>query len=504
MTDSVIVRMESVTKSFPGVLALDKVSLSVGRGEVHALIGENGAGKSTLMKILSGLYQPDSGKIWFDDQAVTIKSPSVSLKLGISMIYQELNPVLEMTIGENIFLHREPIKRGGLLVDFSKMYADTAVLLSRFHMGFKPRWKMNRLSTAQKQMVEIIKAVSLNSKVIVMDEPTSSLTDEEVTTLFAVIRELKSHGVCIIYISHRLEEVFQIADRFTVLRDGQCVGTDEVTNITKDRLIAMMVGRDLTNIFPKVESRIGMPVLQVFGLTRAGSFEDVSFEVRKGEILGFYGLMGAGRSEVMRAIFGVDRLDKGEIVLEGTRIFIRQPQDAIRHGIAMVTEDRKEMGLVLCRSVKENIVLANLREYSTGPFVRKAPEEKACLEIGKKLTIKMSGLQQLAMNLSGGNQQKVVLSKWLITRPKVIIMDEPTRGIDVAAKAEIHLLTSQLAQQGLAVILISSELPEILGMSDRVLVMGDGKIRGEFAREELKQDALLACALGGVSNVERK
>jgi ABC-type sugar transport system ATPase subunit len=492
-----VVEMRGVSKSFPGVQALNNVHLEVKPGEIHALMGENGAGKSTLMKILNGLYQPDKGEIYLSGKSEKIENPSKALSLGLAMIYQELNPVKDMSVAENIFLGREPMKKGNLFIDFTKLYEQAKVLLDDFGMNISPKKKMRELSTAQKQMIEIIKAVSLNAKVIVMDEPTSSLTDEEVTILFKTIERLKKQNVAIIYISHRLEEVFLMADTATVLRDGQYIGKDSIKNLDRDKLISMMVGRELKDVYPKGDSHIGEVLLEVKNLCRNDQFSNISFKVHKGEILGFYGLVGAGRSEVMRSIFGIDRLQNGEMFISGRPVKIKSPRQAIQNGMAMVTEDRKELGLVLCRSIKENITLASLNDCSSGPFVSSKIEHEKCEDISKKLTVKMSGLKQHAGNLSGGNQQKVVLCKWLITPPKLLILDEPTRGIDVGAKAEIHQLMRQFAEQGMAVIIISSELPEVIGMSDRILVMGEGEIKGEFIRDQFKQDDLLACALGG-------
>lgn len=491
-----VVEMYGIAKRFPGVKALDNVQLQVKRGEVHALMGENGAGKSTLMKILNGLYQPDSGEIFFLGEKIRIENPAKALAAGIAMIYQELSPINDMTIAENIFIGREPVTKNKLFVDYRTMYRNAGELLKKFNIQLNPHWKMNRLSTAQKQMVEIIKAVSWNAKVIVMDEPTSSLTKEEVNTLFNTIRSLKAGGVPIIYISHRMEEIFEIGDRVTVLRDGTYICTEEVKSMDKNRLIALMVGRELTDVFPKETTEIGDPVLEVKNLNCKGRFKDVSFHVRKGETLGIYGLVGAGRSEVMRGIFGIDKIESGEIFLEGRALNIKSPQNAIENGLAMVTEDRKEMGLVLCRDIMENVTLASLHTVSKGPFIKAAEEQRKCEDIAGKLKVKMSGIRQKAENLSGGNQQKVVLCKWLITNPKVLILDEPTRGIDVGAKAEIHALMNSFTKQGLAVIMVSSELPEIIGMSDRVLVMSGGEVKGEFNRNQFTQDDLLATALG--------
>ncbi len=492
-----VLQMKGVSKAFPGVKALDNVSLNIRPGEVHALMGENGAGKSTLMKILNGMYQPDEGEIIFDGEKVCITSPSEALKIGISMIYQELNPILDMTIAQNIFIGREPMQKNGFFIDDKKLYSDAKVLLEQFKMPLNPRWKMSKLSTAQKQMVEMIKAVSLNSKLIVMDEPTSSLTEEEVNTLFATIERLKKENVTIVYISHRMEEVFMICDTVSVLRDGQYIGTRPIGALDKNSLISMMVGRELKDIFPKTEVQIGETVLEVKGLSKKGVFSEISFKLQKGEILGFYGLVGAGRSEIMRAIFGLDSYGSGEIILEGKALKAKNTKQVIENGISMVTEDRKELGLVLCRSLKENISLASLDDCSEGPFVRRKLENERCEDMASKMRVKMSSLKQKAESLSGGNQQKIVLCKWLMKNPRILILDEPTRGIDVGAKAEIYQLMSTLASQGMAVIMISSELPEVIGMSDRILVVGEGKIKGEFAREDISQDDLLECALGG-------
>ncbi len=492
-----VIEMRNITKTFPGVKALDDVNFSVKPGEVHALVGENGAGKSTLMKILNGLFQPDSGDIVFLGEKQKIDSPLKALDIGLAMIYQELNPINDMNIAENIFIGREPMKNGGMFVNFKKMYDDAKVLLEQYDMQENPKKKMKTLSTAQKQMIEIIKAVSLNAKAIVMDEPTSSLTDEEVKMLFKTIALLKKQGVAVVYISHRLEEVFDVADRATVLRDGKLIGTADIKDIDKNKLITMMVGRELTDVFPQGDAEIGDTILEVKDFASKNVFKNINFALRKGEILGFYGLIGAGRSEVMRAIFGIDKHDSGELLVDGETVKIKDPGQAIDMGMAMVTEDRKELGLVLCRDIKENITLANLDEYSDGLFVNEKKELKTCQEISKKLAVKMSSLKQRVESLSGGNQQKVVLSKWLITEPKILILDEPTRGIDVGAKAEIHTLMRKFTKQGLGLIIVSSELPEIIGMSDRVMVMGNGEIKGEFKKNEFTQDQLLACALGG-------
>lgn len=496
MGNEYVLEMKNVCKSFPGVQALQNVSLAVKPGEVHALMGENGAGKSTLMKILMGIYSMDSGEIHFNGKKVDIGSPGDALKMGISMIHQELSPVPYMTISENIFLGREDTYKNTPFVNKKCLNEKTARLLKEFNMDFlKPTMKMQQLCIAHKQMIEIIKAVSYDSRVIVMDEPTSALSADEVKELFKTIKSLKHRDVGIIYISHRMEEIFELADRVTVLRDGQFIGAEEISDINTDKLIRMMVGRELTNIFPKLEVDIRDIVLEIKNLTLKGVFRNISLHVRKGEILGIAGLVGSGRSEIMRAIFGIDPPDGGEIYVEGTKVNIKKPSDAKDAGIAMVTEDRKELGLVLCRSIKENVILPELIGYCNGPFINKAQENNAVLDITKLLGVKMSGINQTVGNLSGGNQQKVVLAKWLLGDLKVLILDEPTRGIDVGAKSEIHKIMGELAKQGLAIIMISSEMPEVMGMSDRIIVIGDGQVKGEFKRNEATQEDILKCAL---------
>lgn len=491
-----ILRMEGISKQFPGVKALDEAQLKVKRGEVHALMGENGAGKSTLMKILNGLLAPDNGKIYLNDAEIKVHSTTDALKNGIAMIYQELNPIRDMSVAENVFLGREFTNGNSFFVNKRKCEEETEKLLKKFGLDVNPNAKMRSLSIAEMQMVEIMKAVSTGAKIIVMDEPTSSLTDDEIRVLFQKIKELKSEGVSIIYISHRMEEIFEIADTVTVMRDGKYIATEKISEIDRSKLIHLMVGRELSNIFPKVQVEIKEPVLEVRHLS-GSRFSDISFEVKKGEILGFYGLVGAGRSEVFKSIFGMESYEEGEIVLEGVPLHIKTPRQAMNAGIVMVTEDRKEYGLVLCRSIQENIALPNLKRYQHGVFLDKKKEVEECRGIAEKLSVKMSDLNQITGNLSGGNQQKVVLSKWLLEKPKVLILDEPTRGIDVGAKAEIHSLMCEFAKQGMAIVMISSELPEVMGMSDRIIVMGEGKIRGECQYGEYSQDNILKYALSG-------
>lgn len=498
-----ILEMTGIKKAFSGIKALDGVEIHVKEGEIHALMGENGAGKSTFMKILNGLLQPDDGKIVYQGKEVAIESPAVALKMGIAMIYQELNPIKDMTVAENIFMGRELTYGKSCFVNSKRSYEEAQSIIKKFGLTVSAKSKMRELSIAQMQMIEIVKAVSIGAKVIVMDEPTSSLTDEEIKVLFHKIKELKKGKVAVIYISHRLEEIFEIADTATVMRDGQYIGTKKITELDKNQLIHMMVGRDLDNVFPKTFAEIKDTVLKVDNFTSKRKFRNINFEVKAGEILGFYGLVGAGRSEVFRAVFGLDSADEGTMYLNGKETIIKSPKDAISHGIAMVTEDRKDTGLVLCRSIKENIALPNLNEFCQGIFINQKKETEKSIEMADKITVKMSGMEQLAGNLSGGNQQKVVLSKWLIKNPKLLILDEPTRGIDVGAKAEIHTLMCEFAKMGMAIVMISSELPEIMGMSDRVLVMGEGEIRKEFKYGEYSQDEILKYALGGKENNEK-
>lgn len=491
-----------VSKAFQGTKALKNVELHVKKGEVLALLGENGAGKSTLMKIIMGLCKADEGEIFFDGKSVNIINPSQALDIGISMIHQELNPIPHMSIAENIFIHREPTLKGGTFVDGKKLNRDTKVILEKFEMKLDPKREMATLTVAQMQMIEIIKAVTFNAKLVIMDEPTSSLDSGETERLFKTIRDLKSDGIAVIYISHRMEELFEIADRVSVFRDGEYIGTKEMSEVTRDSLITMMVGRKLDSIYPKTDVNIGDTVFEVKNFNKKGVFYDVNFSVKAGEIVGFSGLVGAGRSEIMRAVFGLDKKDSGEVYYKGKNLKINSPRDAINMGIAMVTEDRKDTGLVLIRSIKENISLPNLRQKQKGLFLSKKKENIGISEVMQKLTVKSAGLESPAMSLSGGNQQKVVLAKWIMSTPKVLILDEPTRGIDVGAKAEIHKLMCDFAAEGMAIILISSELPEVMGMSDRILVVHEGRINGEFLRKdivrgEITQEVILNKAFGG-------
>ncbi len=492
--DNVLV-MEHISKAFPGVQALNDVHLTVRRGTVHALMGENGAGKSTLMKVLIGMYIPEEGDITFLGKKVKIENTQQALRMGISMIHQELSPEPYMTVAENIFLGREPLGRFGM-IDKKKMVADTRMLLERLEINIDPNTVMRNLSVANTQMVEIAKAISYDSSLIIMDEPTSAITEREVAHLFRIIRTLKEKGVAIIYITHKMDEVFQIADDITVFRDGRHIATVPATQTDRNSLIAMMVGRELTNLFPKEDASIGEVVLSVRNLTRHGIVHDVSFDLRRGEILGVAGLMGAGRTEVIEGIFGIRPIDAGEIFIRGQRVTIKSPRDAIRQGMALLTEDRKLTGIMGVLSVRDNMMIASLRNYTKAGFLNKRVINETCAREKTRLELKTPSMDQVIRLLSGGNQQKVLVSRWLLTVPDILILDEPTRGIDVGAKSEIHRLMSKLAQEGKAIIMISSELPEILGMSDRVLVIHDGRVGGVFDRQDATQENIMRAATG--------
>ncbi len=489
--------MRNISKQYPGVRALDDVSLSVEVGEIHALLGENGAGKSTMMKILAGAQSKDSGEILLNGAPVQIDSPQKAMSLGISIIYQEFNLVPYLSAGENIYLGREPRAAIPGFVDFKKLYADAQAVLDKLGVKIDARAPVNTLSVAGQQMVEIAKATSKKSKIIVMDEPSATLTDHELRALFRLMLQLKSEGVSIVYISHRLEEIVEVCDRATIMRDGHHVATKDVKDLTREEIIRLMVGRELKDAIPKVPAEQGDIALEVKHLTRKGVLNDISFTVRKGEVLGIAGLVGAGRTETARVIFGADPMDSGSIEVFGKPVRIRSPQDAIKHGIGLVTEDRKQQGLVLGMVVRENTTLANLDFLSSLGFIRRGEERQVAEKYKTDLAIKTPTIEQTVHNLSGGNQQKVVLAKWLFTGSKILIFDEPTRGIDVGAKSEIYKLMNELAKNGVAIIMISSELPEVLGMSDRILVMHEGRLTGELSRAEATQEKIMHLATGG-------
>ncbi|HOV75734.1 MAG TPA: sugar ABC transporter ATP-binding protein [Candidatus Hydrogenedentes bacterium] len=491
-----VLEMRNIVKRFPGVLALDNVQFDLRPREVHCLVGENGAGKSTLMKILSGAQPMDSGEIRLSGERVDIHSPHHAQQLGISMIYQEFNLSPYLSVAENIFLGREPRIGKTPFINWSKMYADAREVLGRIRVEIDVRKPVNECSVAQQQMVEIAKAISFNSKIIVMDEPSATLTDHELRALFDLIRTLRRQDIGLVYISHRLEEIFEIGDRLTVMRDGQYIGTHAVCDLKRDDIIRMMVGRELKDEFPKEIFTPGAERLRVEGLSRHGAFNNVSFSLRAGEIVGLTGLVGAGRTEVARAIFGADTPDAGTLTLDGKPVTVASPQDAIRQGIGLLTEDRKGQGLVLGMTVRENTTLANLKSLVRILFVDRRRERAITEQYVKELQIKTPSIEQSAQNLSGGNQQKVVLAKWLFTESKILIFDEPTRGIDVGAKVEIYKLMNDLARRGACILMISSELPEVLGMCDRILVMHEGRLAGELSRAEATQERIMQLATG--------
>jgi ribose transport system ATP-binding protein len=496
-----ILEMQGISKRFPGVVALDNVSLSVNQGESLGLIGENGAGKSTLMKILGGATARDSGTIKIDGQAVEITSPRDAASLGVEFIHQELSVLDNLDVAANIFLRREPTKAGFLkLIDLRRIYREADAALKRIGLDISSRTPVNRLSIAQQQLVEIARSISAGARILIMDEPTSSLTLSETRRLLEIVKDLRSQGVSIIYISHRLHEIEEIADRAVVLRDGKNAGTIERADINRDRMVRMMVGRDLKDMFIDTANGSAKTDGDVFIVdhlrTTRYPNHSLSFTVRKGEVLGFAGLVGAGRSELAKTIFGVDQSLGGSVTLNGNSLNITTPNDAISHGIYLVPEDRRNSGLIVDFNVRENITLPNLESYSTAKIINTAEERKAAEQACKSINIKTPTPEMKAANLSGGNQQKVVLAKWLSFSPKVLIFDEPTRGIDVGAKAEIYTLIRNLAREGVAVMVISSEMEEVLGISDRIAVMHEGRITGVLERPQFSEEAVMHLATG--------
>ncbi|TLU99587.1 sugar ABC transporter ATP-binding protein [Dyadobacter luticola] len=499
MSDSILT-VTNLSKSFSGVKALDNIQFDLKRGEVHALMGENGAGKSTFMKTLIGLLTPDSGEITFKGQNYKHTNVSKTLRSGISMIHQEILIIPELTVAQNIFLGREKEVSGksglfsGWLNDFN-MNQQAGELMEKLGVNIAPEAKMKHLSVAQMQMVEIAKAISNNAKVVIMDEPTSAISDKEVATLFSIIRSLRESGVSIIYISHKMDEIFEISDRITVFRDGKYIGTKTAVELDKNSLIAMMVGREIDQMFPESANDFGEELLAVKDLSRKGAFSNISFQVKAGEVLGIAGLMGAGRTEIARVIFGLDKPDSGEIYVSGEKKQIDSPLNALRQGVGYVSEDRKALGFIPQMSVKDNITLASLPKHKNGLFINEESELYTTDQMIADLKIKTSGAEQKVINLSGGNQQKVVIGKVLLASPNIIILDEPTRGVDVGAKFEIYKLIRKLAESGIAVIMISSELPEILGMSDRILVLSKGKQTALLSKKEATQELIMKYAV---------
>ena len=489
-----LLEIHGIRKGFPGVVALDNVGFKLRAGTVHALMGENGAGKSTLMKIIAGIYIPDRGDISLKGKRITLKSPIDALNQGIAMIHQELNLMPHMTVAENVWITREPKNRFGF-VDHAALYRQTEALFKTLNIDLDVRAEIQTLSVANRQMVEIAKAVSWNSDVLIMDEPTSALTEKEVAHLFAIIRTLRAQGKGIIYITHKMNELFEIADEFSVFRDGKYIATKLSTEVTRDDIIKMMVGREITQMFPKLDVPIGEVVLSVKNLCLDGVFSDISFDVRAGEIVGMAGLVGSGRSNVAEALFGVTPATSGSIAINGKEVIMHSPAVALAQGMAFLTEDRKETGCFLALNIQENMDSAVLNQrYVKNGFVQNKQLNADCIAMAQRLRVKTPGMDEIILNLSGGNQQKVLVGRWLLTNPKILILDEPTRGIDVGAKAEIHRLVSELAGQGVAILMISSEMPEVLGMSDRIVVMHEGHVSGILDRKDADQVSIMDLA----------
>ena len=501
--DTYVLQMEGIYKSFPGVKALDGVDLKVKPGTVHSLMGENGAGKSTLMKCLFGIYRPDSGKVFFKGEEVNFSGALDALNCGISMIHQELTPVKDRTVAQNVWIGREPM-RYGVFTDDKKMNKDTKELFERLNIDIDAQEMMGNLTLAKMQLVEIAKAVSYNASIVIMDEPTSALTNAETEHLFEIIKHLKQQGVAIIYISHKMVEIFRISDEITVLRDGKFIYSSQASELDSRKLITLMVGRDMDQLFPKEIYPIGEVLLKVEGLSCGKLFSDVSFEVRRGEIMGFAGLVGAGRTEVLETIFGIRRKTAGKIYIEGKEVDIKNPNDAIELKMALLTEDRRESGIIPVLSVESNITISSLKNYLDAlRLLSNKKIKKYATEYSEKLNVKTPSIDTKIENLSGGNQQKALVARWLLTSPDILMVDEPTRGIDVGAKAEIHTLISHLAGEGKAIIVVSSEMQEVLAVSDRILVMHEGKESGIIDREEATQELVMQYA-AGIQNQEEK
>ena len=486
-------RVSGISKSFPGVKALSNIDFAVRKGTVHALCGENGAGKSTLMKIINGLYKADEGQVFIDEKPVEIKNPIQARELGISMIAQELNYASELSVEENIFMGRLPVNKFGK-VNWKKVRSEAVKFLEEQKLPYAPTQKLKTLTVSDIQMLEIIKAITNNAKIVIMDEPTSSISQREAELLFDKIAELKAAGVSIIYISHKMDEVFRIADDITVLRDGTVVSTDRAEDLDLETVINRMVGRKLDNAYPKEEVPLGDVALEVEHFSMKRIFDNVSFSVRKGEIVGFAGLVGAGRTETMRAMYGLDPHDSGTIKLNGKEVTIKNPMDSIKQGMIMLSEDRREYGLIPVRSVRENASIANLASYIYGGYTHKKKEEKEVEEMFKKMEVKTPSLETPISSLSGGNAQKVLLARWMLCNPDVMILDEPTRGIYVGAKFEIYKLMTDMAKEGKAVVMVSSEMAELIGMCDRIYIMCQGRITGCLSRDEFSQETIMKYA----------
>jgi len=504
LENGTILKLENITKKFPGTLALNNVNFDLNAGEVHAIVGENGAGKSTLIKVISGIHQPDSGNIYLNGNLVSLRNSLIAQKYGIATIYQEPTIFPDLSVAENVYMGHHEYSSLTRCIRWKKIYDDTVKLLDSLEVRINPHAMVKNLSAANQQLVEIIKALSQNSQILIMDEPTSALALSEVEDLFKIIERLKNSGTSIIFISHRIEEIFEIADRVTVLRDGNYIGTRNVSSVTIDEIIEMMVGRVLKDMFPKMNVKIGEQILRVEALTKKRQFKNISFELHKGEILGLSGLIGAGRTELARVIFGLENPDSGKILINGKQINIPNPTVAMNYGLAYVPEDRQYQGLVLPMDVTNNITLPILDQFTKVGLVDAVGEIKIAKKYADMLDVRAPGLWKKVLELSGGNQQKVVLAKWLATNPKILILDEPTRGIDVGAKVSVHKFMGELASRGIGIIMISSELPEILGMSDRIIVMCEGEITAEFTCKEATQDKLLSAAVGLHTGEENK
>ena len=500
MSDTLpLLQMEQISKSYPGVQALKAVNFEVAPGEIHALVGENGAGKSTLMKVLTGAEPSDSGQIIWKNQTIHIAAPGDAQALGISMIHQELSLIPHLTVGQNIFLGREA--KAGIpgFIDWKKLYSEAQKLLDRLNVGVDARIEVRHLSIAQQQMVEVAKALSLNADLIAMDEPTSALTDRETEVLFRVMRSLKAEGVSLIFISHRLEEVFEISDRITTLRDGSFIGTKEASTLSESQVVNMMVGRELGDLYPKANRTRQGVILQTANLQDGKELKGIDLALYKGEILGIAGLVGAGRTALAETVFGIRQATGGEIKVNGKAVKVSSPGRAIKLGMGLVPEDRKLQGVFLNLAVKDNIYISAMNQVTAWGFINIRKANRLAQNLVKKLGVRTPGLGQRIRNLSGGNQQKVVIARWLTINPRLLILDEPTRGIDIGAKAEIHSLMSDLAAKGMGILMISSELPEVLNISDRILVMREGRVTAEFSRDEATQDKIMLAATGGLN-----
>ncbi len=491
-----MLKLEKISKYFPGIKALDDVHLVLYPGEVHALVGENGAGKSTLVKIITGVYQPTNGKIYYKGEELDFANALEAQKHGIAAIHQEASMFPELSVTENIFMGHHIKHRGR--IDWKEMRNHTAALLKRMDLNINPSTTVKNLSTAERHMVEIAKALSIDADLVIMDEPTSALSLREIEDLYKIIRQLNDAGKAVLFISHKFDEIFEICDKYTVFRDGKYIGEGPVEKSALDKIITMMVGRSLDQMFPKAEVKITDPILEVKNFTRTGYFKDISFTLRKGEILGFFGLVGAGRTEIMRALFGIDKASSGEVVFKGKQVAIHNPKTAMKLGIVYIPEDRHEQGAIQDMSITHNITLPVIDELSPLGITRKAAEQETVQKYGTLMEIKAASWDVALNTLSGGNQQKVVIAKWLATHPKVLIMDEPTKGIDVATKAAVHRFVSSMAEKGLAVILVSSELPEIEGMSDRIIVMHEGRVTAEYERGQVDSETIIRAATGNL------